>query len=36
MPTDTTKTKTKRLSKSKRVHARRVKQIARKAGTTAS
>ena len=28
----TTTTKTKRLSKSKRIHARRVKQIARKTG----
>ena len=36
MPADTTKTETKRLSKSKRVHARRVKQAARKAASGAS
>jgi hypothetical protein len=31
-----TKTVTKRISKSKRIHARRVKQIARKAGNAQS
>jgi hypothetical protein len=36
MATKTSKTTPKRLSKSQRIHARRLKQAARKAGTTHS